>query len=153
MAAKIGILGESTSTAVATVTLYTVPADKAARVRILYAQEGSTSTNNRFSLLIGSPGSEIQIKSDITVSGTDVWSGPLQEATPNPALSILAAVQGSQNKVGAFDLDGESFAASWFISPMPVDYYLSTGDTVKFINQDSTVTDCLVQVQGVEDDA
>ena len=57
MAAKIGILAESTTTtADSTITVYTVPADKAARIRLMFVVEGAGTAHDYF-ILIGSPGS------------------------------------------------------------------------------------------------
>lgn len=157
MAAKIGILGENTTLVRnVEVTVYTVPADKAARIRILFIGEGlSSGTNSRYSVLIGSPGSEITIHSNQGSSEKDLWTGLLAEATPDPALSTLSRVAGIQDKVGGVQLDLLTSEARWVIAPLPFDYFLSTGDTVRWQldNAGNNWEDHLIQVQGVEDDA
>ena len=45
MTDKIGVLGEATTTTVGTTTVYTVPASKAAKVRIMWAGEAHASTS------------------------------------------------------------------------------------------------------------
>ena len=57
MAAKIGILGETNvvTNGVLT-TVYTVPADKAARVRILLMLEAHATDDLNIQLEIGTPG-------------------------------------------------------------------------------------------------
>jgi len=154
MAAKIGILGEGVATSETTLTLYTVPADKAARVRVLFALEKSSSnTTTRWSLHIGTPSNLITIHHSVAAN-EDFWSGVLDEATPDPALSFLASVQGMQKKSGGITLDSTTNTGPHFwIAPLPVEYFLSTGDTVRVTIFNDGITDHLVQVMGVEDDA
>lgn len=151
MAAKIGILAENTSTTIDTeTTVYTVPADKSARVRILFALEGNNAT--RYTVQIGTPGSERTFTID---SGTDddVWSGSRYEATQTPAEAILSRAHGIQEFLaGLANLDGTDGANFW-VAPLAADYFLSTGDTVKYNIVFGAVTDHLFQVMGVEDDA
>lgn len=149
MAAKIGILGETTTVTGSTQTVYTVPADKAARVRVLMASEGGTSPANN--IRIGSPGTENTIHMG-QATGVDTWTGLLDESSPNPALSFEMSVIGFQNKNGGLALSTDDGTVNYAITPFPVDYYLSTGDTVIFRNY-ALLTDVLFQVMGVEDDA
>jgi len=151
LAAKIGILGESTSVSVnVTTTLYTVPADKAARIRVLWVVEGGAGTW-RMNLFIGSPGTEITYHEQYA-SGDDAFSGTLPQSTPDPPLSTLASLAGMQELTG-LTLTNVGDTVAWLITPFPVDYYLSTGDTVKVQVADTAAVDFLIQVQGVEDDA
>jgi len=153
MAAKIGILGESSATGAATVTLYTVPSDKAARVRVLFAVQGGAG-NWQYSVMIGTPNDEINIHTKQS-SGDDMYSGAYEEATPDPAGQTLASVQGiriANNKLQLTGGEGQT-GYGWWITPLPVDYYLSTGDTVKFNINTTAGLDALIQVIGVEDDA
>jgi hypothetical protein len=151
MAAKIGILGESTSLTIGSfITVYTVPSDKAARVHILYAVEGNGTMS--FTLKIGAPGSE-QVVQQSGPSGEDIWSGSLDASTPDPALSYLAGNIGNHVQAAQFDMDNAGALGPYWIAPLPIDYFLSTGDTVGFQNSNTEPLDCLVQVIGVEDDA
>jgi hypothetical protein len=102
MAAKIGILGEGTATTTGTVTLYTVPADKAARIRILFALENAASTC-AYSVLIGTPGTEIQFHHQ-PGSGIDLYSGVRRQSTPDPADAFLASIVGMQLETGGIEL-------------------------------------------------
>lgn len=152
MAAKIGILGESTViTNVTLTTVYTVPSSKAARVRLLFLVENSASATD-YSLLIGSPGTEITIKTSMD-GGVDAWSGSQPLNTPDPALSINMNASGIMQKNGGLSLTDYDAALDYVGAPMGVDYFLSTGDTVKFHIQGGDLTDHLIQVHGVEDDA
>jgi len=148
MAAKIGILGESTVVTVNTLTtVYTVPADKAARVRVLFMLVGGAGAF-RYKILIGSPGSEAQI-ARLCASGDDLLSGM------NGAGSIAS------NTVGLVDPTGQINPGWSYLSdegdymgvPYPHDYFLSTGDTVRFYIMTTAAVAHLIQVVGVEDDA
>jgi len=155
VAAKIGILGESTATTSnTTTTLYTVPADKAARVRIIYYLEGHGSNDVMFSVRVGTPGNQITIITK-SVSTQDNISGILLESTPNPALGLVSAVVGMQKAPNILDLSDQDFDTvdGYQIAPLPTDYYLSTGDTVKARIKVQVPQGILVQVMGVEDDA
>jgi len=151
MAAKIGILAENTSTTIDTeTTVYTVPADKSARVRILIELEGNNA--GIYNVQIGTPGAERTIAVSIGTD-KDVWTGSRYEASPNPTESIQSKITGIQEMTaGLANMDGVD-AANFFIVPLPFDYFLSTGDTVKFYIATGAVTDHLIQVVGVEDDA
>ena len=151
MAAKIGILGESTVTATGTTTVYTVPSDKSARVRVLFEVEGGAG-GWQYSVFMGTPGSEITFHVNQS-SGDDAWSGTYNEATPDPAGSFVAAVQGIQTVVGGIQLTEVNPGDSWQASPYSFDYYLSDGDTVRFNINGTAATDSIFQVLGVEDDA
>jgi hypothetical protein len=151
MAAKIGILGEGTATTTGTVTLYTVPADKAARVRILFAVENAASAFN-YSVFVGSPGSEIHIH-EAAGSGEDVWSGVLRESTPDPANAHLLSAIGMHRKSSGIILTSLTDGIPFWIAPLPTDFFLSTGDTVRVNINANAVTNHLIQVVGVEDDA
>ena len=147
MAAKIGILGETATHDEATVTLYTVPADKAARVRILFMQEAGSS-QSRVQMLIGSPGNERTWNFHSTTTDLFTWSGV--EYT-NSTLDAPLSEEGlflQQNDNMDSTVDNQGYVAF----PFPRDYFLSTGDTVKVIFS-ANLDDALVQVQGVEDDA
>lgn len=150
MAAKIGILGESTSVATGTVTVYTVPTDKAARVRITWAAEGGGG-NYQYAIMVGSPGTEKSFYATGT-SVNDLWSGSAPQSTPDPGLSILAAVAGHQTVAG-IDINGIAGGIDYIMTPYPADFFLSDGDTVKFAISQTDLGDGIIQVMGVEDDA
>lgn len=148
MAAKIGILGESTIVTVANTTLYTVPADKAARVRILLLLEAHATDNMNIQVRIGSPGNENTWHITAATNGTDVFTGSLRDGTNFMQLSTIGIVE----EIGLTFVPGNN--ENYLATTLAVDYWLSTGDTVKLENEGGqSVTDLLCQVQGVEDDA
>ena len=151
MAAKIGILGESTTTATGTVTLYTVPADKSARIRMIFALEGG-ATRVRYNLIIGSPNDETTLV-QIAEVNTDLWSGSFKETTADPLGSILSGITGMHLVAGVIDMSDLTFDSSHWQAPLPADFFLSTGDTVKLNINNASPLDHLTQVIGVEDDA
>jgi hypothetical protein len=150
MAAKIGILGESTALGTGEVTVYTVPGDKAARVRVQFVAEGPAA-NWRYAVRIGSPGSEVTWHAD-ALSGEDQWSGSRGENTTDPTDSMPVKVNGIQQQSGVLLTDPDG-GREYVASPFAVDYFLSDGDTVRFIITTNALVDHLIQVMGVEDDA
>jgi len=153
MAAKIGILAESTSVAYdSLVTVYTVPADKAARVRVYFAAEQQDA--GQYTVTIGQPSNEVTMGKNLSIQAMDGWTGSGDKATPDPALSTLSRDMGFQKKVTAFVLADPSQPLDFLIAPLAIDYFLSTGDTVKFkFDGTNDLRDHIFQVVGVEDDA
>ena len=152
MAAKIGIFGETTDVTQTTTTLYTVPADKAARVRVMWVVEGGTA-QWECGIMMG-PGDEILLHNGASAD-EDSWTGSERQNTPDPT--------GSVNMAGSFgimaggsdlvDLNNSNHNAEWIVAPLSIDYFLSTADVVKFILTGSNGTDGYINVGGVEDDA
>lgn len=142
MAAKL-ILAESTTATVATTTVYTVPADKAARIRIMFMCKGSSGGTN-FGVLIGSPGTQKQILR-LVGSGAYVYTG----VTDSTAMLDTAA--------GIYDETARDYTAAandgCIIAPWAHDFYLIEGDTVRTFIATNTSDLILFQVMGVEDDA
>jgi hypothetical protein len=156
MAAKIGILGESTVvTQGATTTIYTVPADKAARVQILYMIEGADPSSNHSALRvrIGSPGTENTLNHMPSGAVADTWTGKLANTTPDPAAAVNG-LDGLMDKVdGLGNMDADATQKKYIVAPLNSSYFLSTGDTVIMHLQGADANDLLIQVIGVEDDA
>lgn len=147
MAAKL-FLSESTAvTATTTTTVYTVPADKASRVRILFMlMDGSIQFE------IGSPGTEKMIKvRDQGLANPDSWTGIEYDTSADEAKIADDAVLTRNNGLAA--MDGDAADADYVVNEWSREYILATGDTVKFRNTGGAFTDVLVQVKGVEDDA
>jgi len=144
MAAKIGILAEATTTGTTTTTVYTVPADKSARIRILFAAE-STASAPQFAVYVGTPGSETNIVVGLA-GNIDFYTG-----IPTTASMLPRDIALTEGSMGAALTEAGSDRAS--ILPLPVGFYLSTGDTVRYIVNSNGMADLLFQVIGVEDDA
>jgi len=145
MAAKIGILGESTTGTVGTTTVYTVPADKAARVRIMINMGGGGGTK-QIAIQIGAE-SDQTVYAFILTAELEFWTGARissGDAYPKD-IGIHAVNEGWADNTTTTEKD--------LIAPLPIDYFLSTGDTVKYIITAATAGDMLFQVMGVEDDA
>ena len=152
MAAKIGILGESTTATAGTVTVYTVPADKSARIRILLGAEQASVGTLDYTVLIGSPGSEITLHERLEAD-VDLFTGSRPASSPDPATSILSRVTGLQSGNTIMEMTTALSTAEWMRTPLAADFFLSTGDTVKFTITTRALGDHLFQVLGVEDDA
>lgn len=146
MAAKIGILGESTVVTNTTTTLYTVPSDKAARIRMLLIIEAHATDSLDTQLTIGTPGSEKTWQFYLPSDGIDMFTGIKHDGSDGYNLSEMGI-----HDVAGLNPDGGS--QQWLNTPLPVDYFLSEGDTVTLRNNGDTWNDVLCQVHGVEDDA
>ena len=142
MAAKIGILGDTTvTTGDSITTLYTVGTDKAARVRVLFACEGGSGSWS-YNVYIGTPGSEVTIGRSMT-SGQDLISGINGSGSKAANLIGIVEIASGLNINSNGDRD---------ILPFPHDYYLNEGDTVRVQIGSTTANDHVCQVMGVEDD-
>ena len=152
MAAKIGMLGESTTTTTGVTTTYTVPADKAARVRVLFEMEGPANVVN-WSVRIGTPSNQATFHKS-TATNNDALSGSNYIGTPDPALSLLVSSIGGQEGPNLLYLgDADNSAFDMWATPLPIDYFLSTGDTVRYNIGGNAPNNVLFQVHGIEDDA
>lgn len=143
LAAKIGILGESTNAATGTVTVYAVPPDKAARVQIIFAAINNDSASE-MGFSVGAPGSQL-MAARTCPADVDYWTGVANGTTSKAA--DIALIEGDFGGVLNYNADRGA------ILPLPVDFYLSTGDTVKTVIATSDFSEIIFQVIGVEDDA
>ena len=124
-------------------TVYTVPASKAARVRILFAMEGGATTDG-YAIAVGAPGTDWHI-SRLLSGNDDVFSG--MSGAADKASNLVGLVD------GAAVLDISATDSDKIIVPFPHDFFLSTGDVVDFQIRTNDAVDHLIQVIGVEDDA
>jgi hypothetical protein len=145
MAAKIGILGENTDFTVGTHTIYTVPTDKAARVRLMINVTGSSLTKE-IAFMVGAEGSQTIFATSIGAEH-EWWTGFRFDATDGFPKDI--GIHSANEGWGDTTTTGEK---DW-ITPLPVDYFLATGDTVKLVVSTGPAGGGLFQVVGVEDDA
>ena len=128
MADIIGVLGEATTTTVATTTAYTVPSGKAARVSIMYRQQAGA----------GGTGTLL-----VTVNGCVVWAKGATTAShyvySTPSASMIT---------GAAAPTGVSNATT--VAPGPEVYYLAAGDIVSYTIGGEAATAMSFQVVGAE---
>jgi len=136
MTTKIGKLGVTTNVNVGTTTVYTVPASKAAKVRIQwYIRAPNTA---RF---------EIKVNG-VTIFGDTAGAAEISaSAAPitDPEASVALALQATNPILAT--------PPTHVLRPMGVDYYMATGDTVQLVKSVAGMTEVDVQVHGVEDDA
>ena len=66
MSNKIGVLGEATTATAATTTVYTVPASKAAKVRIMYEVQGGAGAGTTFKITVNAI--DVMVHGAITAS-------------------------------------------------------------------------------------
>lgn len=134
MAAKIGVLGETTTVTASTIAVYTVPASKAAKVRLMWWI--SAPSTCRCQLVVN--GATVF---DDTAGGNEFTASAAAVATPATGVVV------------AFTATDPINATTHVLSPLPVDYYLSAADVVQLIISGTDATAVRVQVVGVEDDA
>jgi len=132
MSDKIGVLGESTTATVATTTVYTCPASKAAKISLMWTglAHAANSTGDL----------------TITVNGVNV-AVILNMTAANYILSSTAKLnEGAQVAAP----DGTSEANTVGIAPQV--YYLSAGDTVTYTIGTDAMQSMNMQVVGTEID-
>ena len=99
------------------------------------------------SFLIGSPGTEATWQFNQPTDNTDIFSGLVRDGTTFYRLTNVGV-----QEEAAINFDGNT--EQYMVGPIAWDYFLSTGDTVKFThNGNNDFDDILIQAQGVEDDA
>jgi|TARA_Y100000034_G_C6899377_1_gene415394 hypothetical protein len=132
MADNIGVLGANTAVTVGTHTAYTVPASKAAKIKIMW----SALMVNTATLVITVNG--IDIANIAAASGAEYWwsNNTLiydEDATPTNKPAGTTALT--------------------TVAPAPFEYYLSTGDVVSYTIGVAGITTMNFQVVGTEVDA
>lgn len=148
MAAKIGILGESTTATAGEVTVYTVPADKAARIRVFFWANTSGSGTKDLCIRIGMPGTQMQFTRRNTADQQAIFTGVTFDS--GVAKAADTAVIDAATATTLTQSTGERESAKM---PLAVDWYLSTGDTVRYLISTGDFSEMFFQVIGVEDDA
>lgn len=106
----IGVLGESTNTAVGTYTAYTCPTGKAAKVRLMYHGVAANTAT-------------LEIK----VNGMQVCKPAAASGADNMFSSIAALTENTSTTAPAGDADATT------VAPAPAEYYLSAGDLVQYV--------------------
>lgn len=130
MADDIGVLGESTSnTAVGTYTVYTVPAGKAARIKLFHRHLMASTGTLAFAI------NGITIATSAAATGADHYYSTSAKTIQD---------NGTTEPSGA---DADNTPA-----PSPYEYYLSAGDIVSFTVGVVATTSSNVQVVGSEID-
>jgi hypothetical protein len=133
MSDKIGVLGEATTTTVATTTAYTCPSGKAAkcRIQVKITAHASNSTGDFLVQVNG-----VTIFSHLNLPATEIMWSNSTAALHDPSTSV--------------DPDGTTAALT--CSPGPAEYYLSAADTVTYTVGTDALVACSVQVVGTEID-
>jgi len=117
----------------------------------MYVVEGGTG-QWECGIMLG-PGDEILIHSG-AAANDDTWTGAEQENTSNPTGAVLSRTNGVMIPGSdTIDISNSNHNYDWIVAPLNTDYFISTGDIVKFILTGSNGTDGYINVGGVEDDA
>jgi len=153
MAAKI-INEKSTVSTVSGVitTVYTVPSNKAARVRLMFAFENDGS-HTSINLFAGTDGSQAIAKIALAAH-IDLWTGIQRQGGTTDGSWYPGNIGVHLVTLGG-SFSQQNNEQHYLLVPLPVDYYLAAGDVVKFgtTNSTSNVQGTLFYVVGVEDDA
>ena len=136
MTAKIGVLGQSTNTTQATHTVYTVPASKAAKVRLMW--HCNAPNTSRLQIKVNG-----LVVFDDTAGASEFCASAGAIATPET--SVVLPFQ-STDPIAANP-------PTHVVRPLGVDFYLATGDIVDYTVSTADLTAMNIQVVGVEDDA
>jgi hypothetical protein len=130
MADNFGVLGSSTAVAVGPVTVYTCPANKAAKFKLFFSAS-STATPNNFSVAVNG----------ITVAGVVMPASNTAFTNGGAGLSRAPAAGGPTG-----------VSAAETAQPGPPIYYLSAGQTVTYIVGAAALAAMNFQVVGIEVD-
>jgi hypothetical protein len=135
MADKIGVLGEATTLTAATTTVYTCPAAKAAKGRIMYSFQGAADGTTDLTITVN--GIDVEVIVNVAASGR-IWSTTAFLANATAAGATSTAPIGT--------------AVATTVGPAPIDYYLSAADTVTYTIGGTTALVMNIQFVGTEVD-
>lgn len=130
MSNKIGVLGSSTNTVLGTTTVYTCPAAKAAKFRLMFRAQAAA--NSTLDILVN--GMTI-LSSGALTAANFIWSA--KGAGVSGAISATAPT---------------GIGAAQTVAPADQIYYLSTGQTVQYTIGTLAMTAMNMQVVGAEID-
>ena len=130
MADKIGVLGETTATAVGTATIYQVPTGKAAKGKFFY--KGTLANTGTVELKVNG----VSVMKPSAASGAEI---------------IFSSTDALYENTGATEPTGA--ASNTTVGNAPQEYYLSAGDLVELVVGVVSLTDSNFQFVGTEIDA
>jgi hypothetical protein len=113
----------------------------------LFALEGGAAGSD-YRIYIGSPGSEWTFRKAPGNNG-DVFCGVVVAGGASSPIFVGPEKIGIIYGAAVIDISSDEF----LLIPLPIDYFLSTGDTIRFRIGDGDAVQHLIQVYGVEDDA
>ena len=131
MTNKVGVLGEATTATVGTTTVYTVPAGKGAKGRIMWRALNAAVGNATVEIIVN--GMTVAKTGNIAVN---------EYCYSN--ISFLSSASTATAPTGA--------TAALTIAPAPPIYYLSAGDTVTYAIATNALSSINMQFVGVEVD-
>ncbi len=126
----IGVLGEA-SALTGTVTVYTVPSGKAAKIRIIHRITASAAADSTFALIVNG----------IQIMKTAAMGNSFFQYSNSIAPGVAAAAAAPLGTTAALT-----------VAPAPTEYYLSAGDTVTYTIGGTDLIAASVQVVGSEID-
>lgn len=130
MTDKIGVLGETTATAVGTATVYQVPSGKAAKGTFMY--KGALANTGTIELKING----VTVMKPSAAAGAEI---------------IFSSKSALYENTGSTEPDGAGDATT--VAPAPQNFYLSAGDLVEMVVGVVSLTSMNCQFVGTEVDA
>lgn len=130
MSDRMGVLGEATGTTVATTTVYTCPADKAAKCKVMFRAQGDT--NSVIAILVN--GLEVARVAAMTAN------------------YYVFSIAGAGLRVAEQAAAPTGIAAGLSVAPADQIYYLNAGDTIQYTVVTAALLAMNFQVVGVEID-
>jgi hypothetical protein len=128
----IGVLGEATTVSIATTTVYTVPAGKAAKCQIMFNLKSGSDNNGTFA---------------VTVNGAIVMQSAALTTVEYFNTSTALMFEDASSTSNATGL-----TVARTVAPAPMIYYLSAADTVTYTVATTALSSISIQVVGTEID-
>ena len=132
MSDKIGVLGEATGNTVSTTTVYTCPAGKAAKVKLMFVAQGS-----------GAGGTII----DFLVNGMNV-----ARVAAMTASYYVFSIKSAGLRAAEQAALPTGIGAALTVAPADPIYYLNAGDTIQYTISGAVAISMNCQVVGTEID-
>lgn len=131
MSDKIGVLGSAVATAVATATVYTCPANKAAKFKVFFRLTGGVNSN--IDIVVNG----ITVASSGAMTSGHFWfsQGVADSIAPAPGATAPTGV-----------------AAGTTVSPSGATFFLSAGQTLQYTVSTAALGACNMQAVGTEVD-
>jgi hypothetical protein len=132
MSDDIGVLGEATATTVATTTVYTCPANMAAKVRLMFVMQGNAGGGTTLAILVNG----------LTIGAVAAMT----------ASFYTFSIKGAGVRVAEQAAAPTGIGSGLTVAPADQIYYLNAGDTIQYTIGAAAAIAMNFQVVGVEID-
>ncbi len=132
MADIIGVLGQASVATQATTTVYTVPAGKAAKVKIMWLGKAGSDSNGDLTITVNG----IDVATFINLTTVEFFHSSTALLIEDPSATVAPT--------------GLSVALT--VGPAPMEYYLNAADTITYTIGTTDMNSMNMQVVGSEVD-